>query len=604
MPLLAFLASAAVISIFIIPVLLTRREAYRRAQDYFVSSDHVHPRVIQNSCIAYAIGLATYGPFFAWGASGDFWPAILYAAVFGLGLTLLYALRRPMLKFLGHALSYDRSVTVHEFIALRHGNDPLVRGVAAALTVFALSGLIICETLGLATVLKPLLSGSENLTHLFIAAVLTVVVSCTLLSGHAGIMHAAQLQLGIIYFGLFASMTFLMYLQMSDIGLMPTQGTFAAGIITVLCAVMYFYRRVRYVDSNSLRYCVSNIVTAYRDRERLRFRLLSRFQKILNAVIAIFMVLAVVVAAIDLYVGGIPTVVHDTAAALQAGTQVSNATLISLVLLPLFHPIVDVVNWQRLAAFENERDWTYFDESKWTAAFKSFCATYAAEVPLVRILICLFGAIAGLTLATPEVGDVGYAFIAQLMAQENFAATATLSFLLLSLFAMAVSTMSSLFAASLCTVHYDILPMFWSKPMFAQARAEKAEAIRWTMIAGAGLGFAVFAAFYVADAGLKITFASPSFLVLVFGFSSFQLSLVPLVLGPLMTASGARGTVSPGWALAIMGVSAAVAVGASVAYFATEYDVLLSVAVPSCLGSGALLFMTARLWQWRTHAPT
>jgi hypothetical protein len=604
MPLLAFLASAAVISIFIIPVLLTRREAYRRAQDYFVSSDHVHPRVIQNSCIAYAIGLATYGPFFAWGARGEFWPAILHAAVFGVGLTLLYALRQPMLKFLGHALSYDRSVTVHEFIALRHGNDPLVRAVAAALTVCALSGLVICETLGLATVLKPLLSGSENLTHLFIAAVLTVVVSCTLLSGHAGIMHAAQLQLGIIYFGLFASMTFLMYLQMSDIGLMPAQGTFAAGIITVLCAVMYFYRRVRYVDSNSLRYCVSNIVTAYRDRERLRFRLLSRFQKILNAVIAIFMVLAVVVAAIDLYVGGTPTVVHDTAAALQAGTQVSNATLISLILLPLFHPIVDVVNWQRLAAFEKERDWTYFDESKWTAAFKSFCATYAAEVPLVRILICLFGAIAGLTLATPEVGDIGYAFIAQLMAQENFAATATLSFLLLSLFAMAVSTMSSLFAASLCTVHYDILPMFWSKPMFAQARAEKAEAIRWTMIAGAGLGFAVFAAFYVADAGLKITFASPSFLVLVFGFSSFQLSLVPLVLGPLMTGSGARGTVSPGWALAIMGVSAAVAVGASVAYFATEYDVLLSVAVPSCLGSGALLFMTARLWQWRTHAPT
>src|SRR5262249_23292493 len=488
MPLLAFLAAAAVVSIFIIPALLTRREGYRRTQDYFVSSDHVLPKVIQNSCIAYAIGLATYGPFFAWGARGNFWPAILHAAVFGLGLTLLYASRRPMLKFLGHALSHDRSVTVHEFIALRHGNDPLVRAVAAALTVCALSGLIICETLGLATVLKPLLSGSENLTHLFIAAVLAVVVSCTLLSGHAGIMHAAQLQLGIIYFGLFGSMTFLMYLQMSDIGLMPAQGTFAAGIITVLCAVMYFYRRVRYVDSNSLRYCV---VTADRDRQRLRFRLISRFQKILNAVIAIFMVLAVVVAAIDLYVGGIPTVVHDTPAALQAGMQVSNATLISLVLLPLFHPIVDVVNWQRLAAFEKERDWNNFDESKWTAAFKSFFATYAAEVPLVKILICMFGAIAGLTLATPKGGGVGHAFIAQLRAQENFVATATLSFLLLSLFAMAVSTMSSLFAASLCTVHYDILRMFWSKPMFAQARSEKAEAIPWTMIAGAGLGFAV-----------------------------------------------------------------------------------------------------------------
>src|SRR5262249_28916195 len=86
MPLLAFLTSATVISIFIIPVLLIRRDGYRRAQDYFVSSDHILPKVIQNSSIAYAIGLATFGPFFAWGASGDFWPAIVHAAFFGLGL--------------------------------------------------------------------------------------------------------------------------------------------------------------------------------------------------------------------------------------------------------------------------------------------------------------------------------------------------------------------------------------------------------------------------------------------------------------------------------------------------------------------------------------
>jgi len=184
---------------------------------------------------------------------------------------------------------------------------------------------------------------------------------------------------------------------------MPAQGTFAAGIITVLCAVMYFYRRVRYVDSNSLHYWVSNIATAYRDRERLR----------LNA-----------------------------------------------------------------------------------------------------------------------------------------------------------------------------------------------QAIRWTMIAGAGLGFAVFTAFYIADAGLKITFASASFLVLVFGFSSFQLSFVPLVLGPLIAGSDGRGNVSPGWALAIMGVSAAVAVGTTAAYLATKYDALLSLAVPGCLGSAALLFLTARLWLRRAQAAT
>ena len=72
MPFLAFLAPAAVLGIFIIPALLTRRQAHPSAQDDFVSPDHVLPKVIQNSSIAYAIGLATFGPFFAWGVSGNF----------------------------------------------------------------------------------------------------------------------------------------------------------------------------------------------------------------------------------------------------------------------------------------------------------------------------------------------------------------------------------------------------------------------------------------------------------------------------------------------------------------------------------------------------
>jgi len=475
--------------------------------------------------------------------------------------------------------------------------------VAAVLTVFALSGLVICETLGVATVLKPLLSGSAGLTDVFIVAVLVVVISCTILSGHAGIMHAAQLQLGLLYFGLFGSTTFLLYLQISEVGTMPARGTFAVALIAVVCAVMYFYRRVRYVDSNSIRYSVTNTAAASRNREPQRLRLLSRFQKILNALIAVLTVLAIVVAAMELYVEGLPTIAHDSAAALQAGTHISNMTLISLILLPLFHPIVDIVNWQRVAAFEKDRDWSYFREGQWTAAFKSFCATYAVEVPLMGLLICLFGAVAGLTLVTPDRGDVVQAFIAHLSAQENFVATIVLSFLLFSLFAMAVSTMSSLFSASLCAVRYDIVPMFWSELTSAQARATKeAQAIRWTMIAGVGIGLVVFAAFYLADARFEISFASARFLVLVFGFSSPQLSFVPLVLGPLIAGSGGLGTVSPGWALAIMGGSAAIGIGTTAAYLATGCDPWLSAVVPGCLGSGALLFITARLWLRQTAA--
>jgi len=85
MPSLAFLAPAISLALCLIPVFLLRRKAYARAQDYFVSSDHTPPGVIQNSSIAYALKMATFGPFFAWGASGDLWPAIIGSAFFGLG---------------------------------------------------------------------------------------------------------------------------------------------------------------------------------------------------------------------------------------------------------------------------------------------------------------------------------------------------------------------------------------------------------------------------------------------------------------------------------------------------------------------------------------
>ena len=67
-------------------------------------------------------------------------------------------------------------------------------------------------------------------------------------------------------------------------------------------------------------------------------------------------VLAIAVVGMEFYIDGMSMVVGDSVAAVEAGlpvsnSPVSNATLISLVLLALLHPVVDIVNWQRLAAF-------------------------------------------------------------------------------------------------------------------------------------------------------------------------------------------------------------------------------------------------------------
>jgi hypothetical protein len=554
-------------------------------KENFVSSDHVLPKVIQNSSIAYGLGLATLGPLFAWGASGDFWPAIVYTIFVGSGLSIIYVLRRPILEFVADALRHDRSITVHEFICRRHGDDPRVRAIAAALTVIALAGLVVCEMLAVATLLKPLLWDNEGLTELFLATVFLIVILCAKWSGHAGTMHAAQLQLGLLYLGLFGSTAFLLYLQMSQLGTVPARGRFAIALVAVVCTAMLIHRRVRYVDTNSIRYKVSDAVAAVRDREPLPLRLVSRFGKILNVFIVIFIALAIGFSAVELYVAGIPIIAYD-GVTLLANSHASGMALIAFILRALFHPIVDVVNWQRLAAFEKERGWHYFWGDQWTSDFRHFCATYAVEVPLVVLLICLFGTIASLNLTTSERANVVQALIVQLVASDNFVATAVVSLFLVSLFAMAVSMMSSLFLANLCTICYDIVPMFWPKPTFVGVGAMR----RTTIVAGAGFGLVVFAIFCLTDARYEITLTSSTFLALVLGFSCLQISFAPLVLGPLINRSG---TVCPGWAVAVMTVGAAIGSGTVAAYLATGYDPWLWAAAPGCLGSSTLLFIAA-----------
>src|SRR5712671_5543108 len=107
---------------FAVLVLLRRRE-YAQAREYFVASEHTPPGVVQNSFIAYSLQAAIFGYFFSWGANGEFWPGIVFSAMFGAGLYLVYRLRRSMLAFISDALDRDRSITVPGFITRQHGND-------------------------------------------------------------------------------------------------------------------------------------------------------------------------------------------------------------------------------------------------------------------------------------------------------------------------------------------------------------------------------------------------------------------------------------------------------------------------------------------------
>jgi hypothetical protein len=249
MALFAFLVVS--LGICLVPVYAVRRRGYARAQDYFISGEHTPPGVVQNSSVAYALQMAIFGPLFAWGASGDFWPAIVSSCSFGLGVCLLYLVRRPMLEFLDRALHRDRSVTIHQFIARQHGNDLRVRVLASALTVFALTGLIVGEAFAAATLLAPIVA-TDAATFVIMGGLLALTALYAMPSGNSGVMRSAQAQLGIVYFGLFGSTMLLLYLLMSGVRAMPPHGTLAIAFVAVCCALMLCYRRSKYVDTSPI----------------------------------------------------------------------------------------------------------------------------------------------------------------------------------------------------------------------------------------------------------------------------------------------------------------------------------------------------------------
>jgi hypothetical protein len=537
--------------------------------------------------------LATFGPFFVWGASGDFWPPIIYSFFFGLGVCLIYIVRRPMLESMENALNGDRSITVHDFIARQHGNDHRVRLLACALTLFAVLVLVTGEALVLATLLKPVLSDDGVWAAVFVCAIVIFVALYTILSGNSGVMRSTQSQLGMLYFGLFGATALLLYLLISALRPMSPHSTFAFVFVAICCAAVPLYRRSRYVDTGPIRSLDSEDNNS--GPEPRGARLFRRFEKILNACVSVCAAWVIVVAGMELYSEGLPVVARDSLSALQSGTRLPGIAFAALLLLPLFHPIVDMANWQRLAAFAQASP--DIAPSHRPAVFRGIVRVCAVEAALMSLFMCMLGVIAAVAMATPGGVDAMQVFIRELAAEPNAVAAAALSLLLVSGFAIALSTMSSLFSATLCAIRYDVLPAF--RPELASAQGQAAEeATRRAVIAGGGLYLVmIIAAFLLADAYLQISFTSSEFLGLLFALCCAQLSFVPLLLGPLIgRRSAGVGTVSSDWALVILAVGTAVGLVAVAFYASTGREPWLWAAVPACLASGLVVFMLARLW--------
>jgi hypothetical protein len=592
--LLVFLPLIVALGICLLPIWLLPRRNLPRAREYFVTSQPTPPDVIRNCSLAYPLRIATFGAFFAWGASGNLWPAIFSAASFGLGVYLIYVLRRPLLAFLDNALGGSTSTTVSAFIAKQHGNDARVRLLTACLTLVALTGLITAEAFATATLVGPVMMERAPSVYPLAGGILALTMLYTIFAGNSGVMHSVQLQVGMIYLGLFGSTVVLLYFLVSDVTTMPPHGSFAVIFIVAASAFILFYRRSKYVDKTPIGR--ANGPNAG-DSARLSSvsRLLRRLAKILDVVISVFVVLVIVLIVMDVSAFSVPDMARNSIVALNTGTGFTGTALLTIVSVPLLYPIVDVATWQRFAALAMD---TGSEPDLRSATITRIFNGLAAEVMLLLMLICMFGAIAAVVTETSADRNALQTFIGQLILNESLPAELAISFLLLGVFATALSAMSSMFSASLVLLRYDMLPALW--PAIAPEgikSGDEAIARRRTILVGCGLCLAAILLVAVANSLLGMGLTSSTFFAVSFACWCVPLSSVSLVLAPMVL--GSRGTVGAYWALFIVGGAAVSGITAVIVYVATGAEPWLWAAVPACLGSGLVLFATARLCRGR-----
>ncbi len=559
MSLAVFLPLLVSLGIFLVPVLLLRNRG-GLLQDTCVSPGYTPPEAIRNSAISYSLRLAAFGPLFILGATGNFWPVVIGAVCSALGIALVHIFLQRILTFLKRALDSDQSITVHAFIAQQHGNNPRVRLLAAGLTLFVLVAAIACEAFALSGFFK-LVLGNDIIARALAFGFLLLAAVYAFPAGHPGVMYAGQLQLGAIFLGLFGATAFLIYLHASALTPLPPYGSFAIGLAALCSLAVLIYRRSRYIETGAI---VSGSRAA---------RLLSKFGKILNPVISVFVVLVIVLAGMDFSATGLPGLSQAAAAFPASGIPWTGFA--ALILLPLFYPIADIVHWQRLGAASKNRAVYAGDTGRWLKSITDMLRIYAIEKPLLWLVIASLGAIGIAAFAPPDGVGVLQAFVQEVASGDNPIATAAFSFLLMAIAAIALSAMTSSLSAGLCTLRYDILP----------TTDEEDDSNIGELIFFA----AIVIALILIEETLSMSFTSISFLALVFALGSPVLAFAPLVVRPALTGS----SVSPSIALLVLGTGVLGMLIGVAGFITTGNDAWLWASVPICLGLGFLIAMLA-----------
>ena len=578
----------ASLALYLIPAALLHRSSYRFSRDYLVSARGASDGIFQNSSIAYAIQLATFGPFFVWGVSGDWVPGVWNSAFYCLGLSLLYFFRRPIANFVRAALSSDRSITIHEFLARSHGHSPWIRIIASSLTIVALWGIVMSEMFGISAVLAPLLGTGPEASFAFVVCLFFLMFAYSVLGGNDGVMRMDQLQLGIGYIGLFAAVVGMIFL----LGRSHLPGTASAAIAVVFFAIFgllwLVIRRFRFIEART-----AADLPDEADASKFTFwQTYLRVERVVGALVVLMAIVMVVSSVSYVAVEGPLKVFETIGHSVGTSTGMSPLALLALALLPLGYQLVDITNWQRFAAAGNPAQYA-------GGPGRRALLVYILEAPLAWVSLVAFGALAaGIFGNLSDSANPFGEFALRLVGLDSFAGAVTVSAFLIAVLAIGFSTMDAVFSATQAAFQYDLLPALDRTRTTDISTTRK---IHTTRLFNLATYVVVIAMLYVVEKYLA--FGRDQYLGLLLAFYSAQLTFVPLVLGAFLSQRrfGGQSPVSPVFAVSALLSGAFVGIGATVGAIAGGGDELfLWGAIPaSLLVSGTVYVVGWHAGKWR-----
>jgi hypothetical protein len=574
-------ALAVAVAVCFAPAWLLARARGDRVQDRLVGPHDMRPEVVRNASIGHALRMAAFVSWLAFGARGDPWPVVVGAISFAAGVRFVHYWREPLLAFVDEASRTDRSITPHAFIEAHHGGDARVRRLAAGLTLCGLSGLLLVEALAVVAFLAPL-SGGLSAAAAVAVVLVTVAALPTLLNGHWLAMHSSQLLLGIAYFGLFGATAAFLYMHVSGLAPLPPHGVVAVAGVASLGAILLVRRRSRYVD-NPAHSAAPNLVHG---RRSMAVRLLGRFAKVLNVCISVFLVLIVVLVSMALYGAGVHDAARKLVTVIRTPTSLPIAAFVALCVFPLCHPLVDVANWQALAALHRRS----VEPARGATLLRGVFGVYALEAAFAWLWMWMLGAIALFAVPVPATSDAVRAIVTGMVSADHAVTVAAQALLIVAAFAIVLSSMSAMLSALAWTIPCG-LPSFATVPARASV---KVSGRRRTRAAAGALVLAAAVAVAMAS-GLGDLRFGDRFIAWALAAGSLQLALAPLVAVTLVDRRrGIACRVGGGWALAILVGGASAALTVVGIHLATGSEAWLWAAAPACLAAAGIVLLCAR----------